>query len=89
MTRLSLVVAFLALAFSGGALAAPPASQEVVVVDDVHTMGGWSYSVCGTRTLVFRNATIELKRVVKGAPTTLSLSILSRFLQTRLSLARS
>ena len=47
MTRLSFV-AFLALAFSGVALAAPPASQEIVAVDDVHTTAGWSYSICGT-----------------------------------------
>ena len=47
MTRLS-YFAFLALAFSGVALAAPPASQEVVAVDDVRTTAGWSYSICGT-----------------------------------------
>lgn len=46
MARLSLVT-LLALAFSGVAFAAPPASQEVVVVDDVHTTAGWSYSDCG------------------------------------------
>lgn len=46
MARLSLV-AFLALAFSGVALAAPPASQEIVVAGDVHTTASWSYSNCG------------------------------------------
>ena len=46
MTRLS-VVALLALAFSGVAVAAPPATQEVVVPGDVHTAGGWSYTDCG------------------------------------------
>jgi hypothetical protein len=47
MTRRTLL-AFLALAFSSAALAAPPASQEIVVADDVHVAGGWQYSVCGT-----------------------------------------
>lgn len=46
MTRLSLV-ALLALAFSGVACAAPPASQEIVAVDDVHTKTSWSYEDCG------------------------------------------
>ena len=54
MARLSLV-ALLALAFSGVAFAAPPASQEIVAVDDVHTTSSWSYSVCGT--LVFASET--------------------------------
>ena len=53
MTRLSFV-ALLALAFSGVALAAPPAPQEIVAVGDVHTTGGWSYSICGTCVAVFR-----------------------------------
>ena len=53
MTRLSFV-AFLALAFSGVALAAPPASQEIVAVGDIRTTAGWSYSICGTSLLVFR-----------------------------------
>jgi len=47
MARLSLL-AFLTLAFSSVALAAPPASQEIVVVDDVHTAASWSYTTCGS-----------------------------------------
>jgi len=62
MTRLPFV-AFLALAFSGVALAAPPASQEVVAADDVRTTGGWSYSVCGTCCRV-PGATFELNDFV-------------------------
>jgi len=46
MTRLSLV-ALLALAFSGVVSAAPPASQEIVAVGDVHTKTSWSYEDCG------------------------------------------
>ena len=55
MTRLSLV-ALLALAFSGVALAAPPASQEVVVVDNIHTTAGWKYDDCGMWVLMFQGA---------------------------------
>ncbi|KAF9650515.1 hypothetical protein BDM02DRAFT_3185355 [Thelephora ganbajun] len=46
MARISLV-ALLAFAFSGVAFAAPPASQEIVAVDDVHATASWSYSLCG------------------------------------------
>lgn len=63
MTRLSLV-AFLALAFSGVALAAPPASQDIIVADDVHTTASWSYTDCGAWVHMFRGAVIELKGVV-------------------------
>ena len=47
MTRLSLLT-FLALAFSGVALAAPPASQEIVAAGGFFTGGSWSYTDCGT-----------------------------------------
>ena len=46
MARLSFI-ALLALAFSNVALAAPPISQEIVAVGDVHTTDKWSYSNCG------------------------------------------
>ena len=62
MARLSLV-ALLALAFSGVAFAAPPASQEVVVVDDVRTTAGWSYSDCGVWDLASEMQPIKLNGV--------------------------
>jgi len=46
MARLSLL-ALLALAFSGVTFAAPPASQEIVAVDDVRTTTSWNYADCG------------------------------------------
>jgi len=67
MTRFPLV-AFLALAFSGVTLAAPPLSQEIVTVDDVHTTAGWSYSVCGMSVFVVRDATSWTKRCHAGDP---------------------
>jgi len=67
MARLSLV-AFLALAFSGVAFAAPPASQEIVAAGDAHTTAGWSYSVCGMSFLVPRDPTCRTKRRHVGDP---------------------
>lgn len=52
MARVSFV-ALLALAFSGVAFAAPPASQEVVAVGDIRTTAGWSYSICGMWVFAF------------------------------------
>jgi len=67
MARLSLA-AFLALAFSGVAFAAPPASQEIVAFGDAHTTAGWSYSVCGTLLLVPQDATYRTERRHAGDP---------------------
>ena len=81
MARLSLI-ALLALAFSGVAFGAPPASQEIVVVDDIHTTAGWSYSVCGMWVSAFKMQPTEPNGVMQGTPATLSLSSLSIFLLT-------
>lgn len=62
MVRLSLV-ALLALAFSGVTFAAPPASQEVVVVDNVRTTAGWSYSICGVWVLTPEMQPVNLNGV--------------------------
>lgn len=59
MARLSLV-ALLALAFSGVAFAAPPDSQEVVVVDGVRTAASWSYVDCGVWVLTPEMQPIKL-----------------------------
>lgn len=70
MARLSLL-AILALAFSGVALAAPPASQEIVVPGDVHTSASWSYTTCGAWSSSLGAWPLELSGfLTQGAPTT-------------------
>jgi len=72
MTRLS-IVTFLALAFSGVALAAPPASQGTVAVDGVRTMVGWSNTDCGMCVVVFRGQPLNgaMSRGMQCTPPTL------------------
>lgn len=62
MARLSLV-AFLALALSSVTLAAPPALQEIVAANDVHTTASWSYVDCGTWLLCPGMHPVELNYV--------------------------
>ena len=59
MTRLSFVSFLAVVVFSGVAFAAPPASQEIIAVDDVRTTAGWSYINCGMCVVVFRGAAFE------------------------------
>ena len=88
MARLSLV-AFLALAFSGVALATSPDSQEVVADDGVKATASWSYSVCGTWVFTFVTQPVEPNAATQGVPRTLSPSTLLLFPQTHPSLESS
>ena len=81
MTRLSLLT-FFALAFSGVALAAPPASQEIVAAGGLFTGGSWSYTDCGTWYFAVGVQPKELKASSQEVQVTSSPSSPLKYLRT-------